>query len=84
MLRMGRQGNGTSAILSGSSRNSRKGALVKGLGYLISIVSVLLLGAAALKTASQDRVLLLCLVAGMAASIVGMGLRYWSYRRDEA
>lgn len=57
---------------------------MKGFGYLVSIVSVLLLGAAAWKTASQEPLLLLCLVAGMATSILGMGLRYYSYRRDEA
>jgi hypothetical protein len=57
---------------------------VKGFGYLVSTLSVLLLGAAALRGASEDPVLLLCLIAGTATSIVGMGLRYWSYRRDEA
>ncbi len=57
---------------------------VKGLGYLISIVSVILLGVAALNSAPRDPVLQLCLIGGMATSIVGMGLRYWSYRRDGA
>jgi hypothetical protein len=57
---------------------------VKGFGYLVSILSVLLLGTAAWKTASQEPLLLLCLVAGMATSIVGMALRYYSYRRDKA
>jgi hypothetical protein len=57
---------------------------VKGFGYLISIVSVLLLGTAAWKGASKEPLLLLCLIAGMTTSIVGMALRYYSYRRDEA
>ncbi len=57
---------------------------MKGLGYLVSILSVLLLGTAAWKTASKEPILLLCLLAGMATSILGMALRYWSYRRDEA
>jgi hypothetical protein len=57
---------------------------VKGFGYLISIMSVLLLGAGAFKGASQEPFLLLCLIAGMTTSIIGMGLRYWSYRRDDA
>jgi hypothetical protein len=57
---------------------------VKGVGYLISIVSVFLLAAGSLKTASKEPLLLLCLVAGMTTSIVGMGLRYWSYRREQA
>jgi hypothetical protein len=56
---------------------------VKGFGYLVSTLSVLLLGAAASKGASEEPLLLLCLIAGMATSIAGMGLRYYSYRRDE-
>jgi hypothetical protein len=57
---------------------------VKGIGYLISVVSVFLLAAGSLKTAAQEPLLLLCLIAGMTTSIIGMGLRYWSFRRDEA
>jgi hypothetical protein len=60
------------------------GELVKGFGYLVSILSVLLLGTAAWKGASQEPLLLLCLIAGMATSVIGMALRYYSYRRDEA
>lgn len=55
---------------------------MKGLGYLVSIVSVFLLAAGAFKSASQEPVLLVCLIAGMATSIAGMGLRYLSYRRE--
>jgi len=60
------------------------GEQVKGFGYLVSTLSVLLLGAAASKGASEEPLLLLCLIAGMATSIIGMWLRYYSYRRDDA
>ncbi|MEO7825529.1 MAG: hypothetical protein ABIR60_00165 [Allosphingosinicella sp.] len=56
---------------------------MKSLGYLISILSVLLLGTAAFKGASKEPMLLVCLIAGMTTSIIGMALRYYSYRRDE-
>lgn len=56
---------------------------MKGFGYLVSTFSVLLLGAAASRVASEDPRLLLCLIAGMATSIVGMWLRYFTYKRDE-
>ncbi|HEX8381268.1 MAG TPA: hypothetical protein VF619_12055 [Allosphingosinicella sp.] len=56
---------------------------MKSFGYLISIVSVFLLAAGSFKTASQDRVLLLCLIAGMAASILGMALRWIAHRREQ-
>ena len=55
---------------------------MKGVGYLISIFSVFLLAAGSLKTASQDPLLLACLIVGMISSIIGMLLRYWSFRRD--
>ena len=55
---------------------------MKGFGYLLSIFSVFLLAAGSFKNAAQDPVLLLCLLAGMATSIVGMALRYWSFRRE--
>ena len=57
---------------------------MKGFGYVVSTFSVLLLGAAAYKGASKEPFLLLVLIAGMTTSIIGMWLRYWSYRRDEA
>jgi uncharacterized membrane protein YccC len=56
---------------------------VKGLGYLVSTFSVFLLAAGSLKTALQEPLLLLCLIAGMTTSIAGMGLRYLSYRREQ-
>ena len=48
----------------------------KGLGYLISIVSVVLLGAIAWPKASEPSWYAPVLVAGMATSIIGMGCRY--------
>ena len=51
---------------------------LKGLGYLSSIVSVLLLGAVAWSSASEKPLLLAALVLGIATSIGGMGLRWRS------
>ena len=48
----------------------------KGLGYLVSIVSVLLLGAIAWPTSTDPRWHMPVLIAGMATSILGMGMRY--------
>ncbi|HEV2817846.1 MAG TPA: hypothetical protein VGW40_11585 [Allosphingosinicella sp.] len=58
-------------------------SLFKGLGYLVSTLSVILLGIVAWKSASEQPLLLACLVLGMAASVVGMGLRWISHRIDE-
>ena len=56
---------------------------LKGLGYLVSTFSVILLGIVAWKGAKEDPVLLGCLIAGMAASVAGMGLRWLSHRLSE-
>ncbi|MEA3051307.1 MAG: hypothetical protein QOG72_210 [Sphingomonadales bacterium] len=56
---------------------------MKGFGYLVSILSVFLLAAGSFKNAAQQPLLLVCLIAGMATSIAGMGLRYLSYRREQ-
>ena len=48
----------------------------KGLGYLMSIVSVLLLGAIAWPKADEPRWHIVVLVLGMITSIVGMACRY--------
>ena len=48
----------------------------KGLGYLVSIVSVFLLGAIAWPSASEPRWHIWVLIAGMATSICGMAFRY--------
>ena len=48
----------------------------KGLGYLISIVSVFFLGAVAWPKPTEPRWHLVVLMLGMATSIVGMACRY--------
>ncbi len=55
---------------------------MRGLGYFISIVSVFLLGAVAWPKPDEPRWKLLALIAGMAASMIGMGLRWASSRRQ--
>ena len=55
---------------------------MKGAGYLVSSVSVLLLAVSPLKTAMDDPLLLACLAGGVILAIVGMVLRYISHRRD--
>ncbi len=48
----------------------------KGLGYLISIVSVFFLGAIAWPKEGEPRWYMPALIIGMASSIIGMGCRY--------
>ena len=56
---------------------------LKGFGYLVSTLSVLLLGITAWKSASEHPPLFICLVLGMLSSIVGMGLRWMSHRLEQ-
>jgi hypothetical protein len=56
---------------------------LKGGGYLVSSFSVLLLGIVNWKSASEDRLLFACLVLGMAASIVGMVMRWLAFLRND-
>jgi uncharacterized membrane protein YhhN len=56
---------------------------LKGLGYLISTVSVLLLGAAAWPKPGDPPIQALLVGGGMAASILGMFVRYLSHRKDK-
>jgi hypothetical protein len=58
-------------------------ATLKTIGYIISSLSVALLGIVSWKAASADTLLLVCLVAGMAASAIGMLLRRISYQLDQ-
>jgi len=58
-------------------------SVFKGSGYLVSTVSVLLLGAVSWKSASEQPLLLLGLILGMLASIAGMGLRWISHRIEQ-
>ena len=54
------------------------------IGYLISSVSVLLLGAAAMPGAEDGGWKLPALIAGMATSILGMACREYSHRQEKA
>lgn len=55
----------------------------KFLGYAVSTVSVLLLGAVAWPGPDEPRWKVIALIAGMLASVVGMGVRYLSHRQDK-
>ena len=55
---------------------------LKGLGYLVSTVSVALLGIVAWKSASEHPLLFACLIGGMATSMLGRTLRWISHRID--
>lgn len=57
---------------------------MRGLGYLVSIVSVLLLGAVAWPSPEEPRWHMAAIVAGMALSIVGMGLRWTASRQQKS
>jgi len=55
-------------------------SMFKGVGYLISTISVVLLGIVGWKSASEQPLLFFCLIGGMLASIAGMALRWISHR----
>jgi hypothetical protein len=54
----------------------------KGLGYLVSIVSVGLLGAIAWPTPGEPRWHMPVLILGMATSVCGMGFRYLAHMQQ--
>lgn len=56
---------------------------MKGYGYLVSILSVLLLMIPPLKSAKEDPLILACLLGGAALSIVGMYLRWLADRKTQ-
>jgi uncharacterized membrane protein YhhN len=56
----------------------------KAAGYLVSILSVLLLGAVAWPKPYEPQWHKLLLVAGMAASILGMAFRYVAHLKEKA
>jgi hypothetical protein len=56
---------------------------IKTCGYLVSTVSVLLLGIVSWKGTQSEPLLRTCLCAGMAASIAGMILRWASYQIEK-
>lgn len=57
---------------------------MRGLGYLISIVSVLLISAVAWPGPEEPRWKVVALLAGMALSIGGMGLRWLASRQQKS
>jgi uncharacterized membrane protein YhhN len=57
---------------------------LKGLGYLISIASVVLLGVVAWPKPDEPQWKAIIVVLGMLASVVGMGLRFLSHRKEKA
>ena len=58
----------------------RKSSRLIGSGYLISSVSVVLLGVPALKSAKDEPLMLVLLLLGMVLSVIGMALRWRSHR----
>jgi hypothetical protein len=56
---------------------------VKGYGYLVSTLSVLLLMIPPLKSAREDPLILACLLGGAALSILGMYLRWLADRKTQ-
>jgi hypothetical protein len=71
----------------GRSADKRRAATrllaIKSSGYLVSTLSVGLLGVVSWKNASQDPLLAACLIGGMATSVSGMFLRWLSYDIEE-
>ena len=57
--------------------------MLKLVGYLISCVSVICLGIVSWSGAAAKPLMLALLIAGMATSVVGMLLRFWSWVRDK-
>ena len=56
---------------------------MKGFGYLVSTISVLLLGAVAWPKPDEPRWKVMVLIAGMATSILGMLFRFIAHWRKE-
>lgn len=57
---------------------------LKGLGYLISTISVLLLGIVAWPKPDEPQWKAIVLAMGMLASVCGMGARWLSHRKEKA
>ena len=55
---------------------------LQGVGYLISSVSVAFLGAVAWPKADEPQWMAWAVAIGMATSILGMGVRWLSHKRD--
>ncbi|MBO9575980.1 MAG: hypothetical protein J7494_09610 [Sphingobium sp.] len=59
-----------------------RNSLIKGAGYLVSTLSVFLLGMVSWGSTKGDPLMRTLLIGGMAASVVGMGLRWHSHRLE--
>jgi len=57
--------------------------LLKGIGYLISTISVILLAIVSWSSASQNSLLVACLLVGAATSVAGMFCRWLSYQIEK-
>jgi hypothetical protein len=57
---------------------------LKGFGYLISTVSVVLLGVVAWPKPGEPQWKAFVLIFGMLASVAGMALRFVSHRKEKA
>ncbi|HEY3696929.1 MAG TPA: hypothetical protein VGL30_14875 [Phenylobacterium sp.] len=57
--------------------------MLKTFGYLVSTVSVALLGVVSWNSARENPVLFACLAGGMAASVAGMLLRWLAWRQEQ-
>jgi hypothetical protein len=57
--------------------------VLKLYGYLVSSVSVICLGIVSWSGAAAHPLMLAILIAGMATSILGMAIRFWSHIREK-
>jgi energy-converting hydrogenase Eha subunit A len=55
---------------------------LKGLGYLISTISVFFLGIVAWPAPDEPKWKAWAVAIGMATSVIGMGVRFVSHRKD--
>jgi hypothetical protein len=80
-----REPSGTSSALKrmANEYTERRMAVdFKGLGYFISTISVFLLGIVAWPTPEEPRWKAIAVSLGMTTSILGMGVRWLSHRKD--
>jgi hypothetical protein len=61
----------------------RNSPVLKTIGYLISALSVILLGLVSWKATATEPLLRFGLIAGMATSVVGMFCRWLSYELEK-
>ncbi len=57
---------------------------LKGLGYLVSTISVIMLGAVAWPKPDEPHWKAIALGLGMLASVAGMGVRWISHQKEKA